>query len=512
MAATAPPVISAEAAEPTSLIRRVASFPTRYMAPLPPPPMWNFRGRFTVFMGVASAISAVVAALAIALEPPQAPLIVALAFGLAGLLSTFYIVQVVPGGSLWTPADFLTFSSIFIIGPVGVIASAAGQASGYALRRRPGPIRVAFAFNSDMINGMIGWAVFQGAQNLHVPGGVFMAALLTGVAYETAGLLHIMLGASLGRRSFVGWSWLGELKFTLPFSVGYAWAALGAAQLFHRIGAVGITMVAVPVILFQGFLVYLARAVHTHQVEIEQNHLERVNLLRDLVIKQRTFVADASHELRTPLTTMSGGLEIMHQFPDIDVAMRQGLVDDALFETRRMTNLVDSLLVLAQLDDGDKVKRSPFAWNELMAAVVPEMEACCAPRAFTADISADLGEGFGDKKWLRELLMIIANNVAGYTPPEATATLSVHRDAEGTVSVVVTDDGPGVPADMVDRIFENFVQLDPSRNGSAPGLGLAIARSIATAHNGTIAAEELQPHGLRVTARIPSAADAPEQP
>ena len=493
-------------AGPGSLLRRLAGYPTRYLAPLPPPAALLFRGWFGVYLVASSVVSVVATALALAKGP--APGSAALALGVASALSVFYVVQVVPGGSLWTPADFLIFSAIFILGPVGVVAIAVGEASGYALRRRPSATLIAYAADSQLINAMIAWLLFRGCEAVHLPGGAYAAALLTGAVYECVGLLHVMLGTSLGTRRFVGWNWLTELKFTLPFSIGYAWAAVGAARLYQTVGLLGVSMVAIPVILFQGFLVYLARAVYSHQMETEANHQSRVQLLRDLVARQRTFVADASHELRTPLTTMSGGLEIMHQFPDIDADMRKGLVADALGETQRMANLVDSLLVLAQLEDGEHIKPVAFHWADLATSVGDAAKQLCAPRIVTAEISADLGEGFGDPVWLRRLFTILASNVAENTPTETHALFTVDRGSDGLVCATLADDGPGVPEAMIDQIFENFVQVDRSRQGSAPGLGLAIARVIVGAHGGTIGAEDVDPHGLRVVVRIPAAQES----
>jgi signal transduction histidine kinase len=503
MAVRLPMTMSPEKISPGSLLGKLAALPTRFLAPLPPITVLRYRGRFGVFLTFTTVVSALIVVLSLWKGP--APGLLALGFFLACLLSTFYIVEVVPGGSLWTPADFLTFSAIFILGPTGIVTAALGQGTGYALRRRPGPTRIVYTINSDLINGAVAWGVFQGARHIHVPGGSFGAALLTGAAYDFVGLLHLMLGTSLGRNKFVGWSWLAEMRFTLPFTIGYAWAAMGADQLYSnpKLGGVGLTMVAVPVILFQGFLVYLARAVHLHHLEIEAGHEERLNLLQELVDKQRGFIADAAHELRTPLTTVSGGLELMEAVPDMDPAQRQELVDNALVEARRMSNLVNSLLELAQLDTGEPLPRVPFSWDDLIGPAVDDMKKRCGPRTLITNVGKDLGEGEGDVRRLRRIFEILADNVAAHTPPESAAKLEVSKREDGIMYIALEDNGPGVPAAMIDRTFERFVQLDPSRHDDAPGMGLAIARSIAVAHNGSIGAQEVKPHGLRVVVRIP---------
>jgi signal transduction histidine kinase len=492
----------------SALRRAVTHYLSRYIAPLPPAARWNHRGRFAAYVGLTTAVSAALVTLAFLAWPM--PGLLALGFVVASALSTFYIVQVVPEGSLWTPADFFTFSAMFILGPPGVITAALGQTLGYSLRRRPPPVRVLYTLNSDLINGMLAWLVYYELQRTQLPGGVFTAALCTGALYECASLFHLMLGTTLGRRQFVGWSWIPELKFTLPFAVGYAWAALGAASLNSRLGAVGISMVAIPVVLFQGFLVYLARAVHLHQLERDADNQERVHLLQELVVKQRGFVADAAHELRTPLTTLAGGLEVLQGVPDMEESQRQELIEDALGGARRLNNLVDSLLELAALDASDRLESVEFDWNDLMEQVAAEMAGRCAPRSLTTVIQPDLGHGFGDVRWLRQLCAILANNVAAHTPPSTHVRLAVGGGVAGAVRIELEDDGPGVPPGMTERIFERFVQIDPSRHGAAPGLGLAIARSIASAHGGSIRAEPVTPHGLRVLIRLPAVERAPD--
>ena len=505
--ATAPSPALARPPSTAAWPRRLAVFLTKYLAPLPPPPKFIYRGRFAAYLGLLGISAVAIAAYALFSGRPVTSNydvgLLALLLICMCALSCFYIVEVVPGGTLWTPADFLTFSAIFILGPIGVVSAALGQGLGYALRRHPNRYMVGYTITTDMVNGMVGWLVFTAYQHYHLGGGTFAAALVTGAVYDLVNLLLLMMGVSLGKHAFVGWGWLSEMKFTLPFTVGYAWAALGAAKLDAGIGPVAISMVAIPVVLFQGFLVYLSHEVHLHGLETEAAHAERVNLLQELVVKQRGFVADAAHELRTPLTTMAGGLEIMSEFPDMDEAQRRQLVADALGESRRMQNLVDSLLELAQLDTGEETKRRSFNWTNLMHSAAQEMETIFAPRKFTTEFGTDLGDGYGDEPRLRRLMVILANNVAAHTPEDAIAKLTVNRREDGIINIALEDDGPGIPSVMIDRTFERFVQIDPSRHDQAPGLGLSIARSIATIHDGSIGAQEVLPHGLRVVVRIP---------
>jgi signal transduction histidine kinase len=203
-------------------------------------------------------------------------------------------------------------------------------------------------------------------------------------------------------------------------------------------------------------------------------------------------------------------LELMQAIPDMVLEQRQELVDNALVEARRMSNLVNSLLELAELDSGQELPRAPFNWNELISSAVDAMKKRISPRSLTTDINAKIGDGAGDVRRLLRIFEILADNVAAHTPPETTAKLEANRRDDGIIYIALEDDGPGVPSAMIDRTFERFVQLDPSRHDDAPGMGLAIARSIAVAHNGSIGAQEAKPHGLRVVVRIPPPDQSPE--
>ncbi len=226
--------------------------------------------------------------------------------------------------------------------------------------------------------------------------------------------------------------------------------------------------------------------------------------LEAVIIKQRRFVADASHELRTPLTTVSSCLEMIHHYPEMPEPQRTTVLDDALHEAQQMARLVDDLLTLASMDSGERLQRAPFDWSALLEPAVNDARRDAAPRAVKADIANDLGTGVGDVRALQQLITILVGNVTAHTPPGTTITIAAqHATAPAAgVELTISDDGPGVPEAMRESIFERFVRVDPARHGDATGLGLAIARAIVANHGGTISANPVEPHGLRVTAVI----------
>ena len=216
----------------------------------------------------------------------------------------------------------------------------------------------------------------------------------------------------------------------------------------------------------------------------------------------RQFFADASHELRTPLASLRANAELYQQgaLPDrrqVDEAMRR-----ITLESQRMSGLVDDMLRLARLDQQPGHEHEPVD----VTALVTE----CAQRARTNDpgrtwhthIAGGL-EATGDEELLRRAIDNLLANVHAHTPDDAVATITAAR-RNGSVSIEIGDDGPGVPAGQLPHIFERFYRAAAPSHRPGSGLGLAIVTAIATAHNGTAEATLNDPHGLRVTLTVPA--------
>jgi signal transduction histidine kinase len=218
--------------------------------------------------------------------------------------------------------------------------------------------------------------------------------------------------------------------------------------------------------------------------------------LEDSAARQRRFVADASHELRSPLTAIRTGLEVGLAHPDRapwpEIARR------AVRQSRRLEQLIAELLVLARADAGQvAARRQPVD----LAALLAGLRAATPAPGISVDIVIPAGTATtGNSDDLSRMFRNLLDNAARYARHRVliTARITGAAGPDGIV-VEIADDGPGIPAEERERVFGRFVRLDASRehaSGSA-GLGLAIAREIATAHGATIVLADAEGGGTR---------------
>ena len=221
--------------------------------------------------------------------------------------------------------------------------------------------------------------------------------------------------------------------------------------------------------------------------------------------RQREFVADASHELRTPITVIRGQLEVLaaqRDPPAAEVRRVQQLVEA---EIARTTRLIDDLLVLAQADRTGFLRIEPVD-------VRPFLEELWDGLSLTAERRFELGplpNGTlrADPDRLAQALRNLARNAIEHTRPSTgLVRLEVDRAGAARLSFAVIDDGPGIPPEEREPIFERFHRTDParSRDRGGAGLGLAIVLAIASAHGGSVrAGEGRSGRGARVELTLP---------
>ncbi len=228
----------------------------------------------------------------------------------------------------------------------------------------------------------------------------------------------------------------------------------------------------------------------------------------------RSFVADASHELRTPLASIRGYAELVHRAPEDLGPTAERSLDRIESEAIRMTGLVEDLLLLARLDAGRQLDRSPVDLAALAVDGVMDAHAASPDRTWTLDLPDDADDLVvtGDEAGLRQVMANLLANARTHTPPGTRVNVRLGRDGDAVV-LDVADDGPGIPAGLRPALFHRFTRGDVARNrtGGSTGLGLAIAEAIVTEHHGTISvrsatADEDGSPGTTFTVRLPHAA------
>ncbi|WP_407708985.1 sensor histidine kinase [Arthrobacter nitrophenolicus] len=212
--------------------------------------------------------------------------------------------------------------------------------------------------------------------------------------------------------------------------------------------------------------------------------------------KVRQFVADASHELRTPLTAIRGYTELMRMTEDFTPDGQKSLAR-VQSQSERMTALVEDLLLLARLDEGQPLKLSEVDLTQLVVESVSDEKVMAPAHTWRLELPDEPVLVNGDAAQLRQVLMNLLSNARKHTPAGTTVVTGVGTTSEGAAVVTVTDDGGGIPEEFVDHVFSRFARADAARKGAGDqagasaaegtsGLGLSIVQSIIEAHGGKV--------------------------
>lgn len=233
--------------------------------------------------------------------------------------------------------------------------------------------------------------------------------------------------------------------------------------------------------------------------------------------KLKQFIADASHELRNPLASIRGYAELTRrergQLP-ANTSYALGRVEA---EAVRMSSLVEDLLLLARLDSGPAIDVAPVDLAELLVNAVSDARAAGPDHHWSLDLSSlerpdqPPTVAIGDRNRLHQAVVNLLGNARTHTPPGTSVHADLRVDGPDIV-IEVADNGPGIPPDIKDRVFERFTRGDDSRarTGDQPvgstGLGLAIVDAVAEAHHGTVQVRSV-PGDTRFELRLPLAVD-----
>ena len=199
---------------------------------------------------------------------------------------------------------------------------------------------------------------------------------------------------------------------------------------------------------------------------------------------RKEFVANASHELRTPLFSLAGFLELLTD-EDLDEATRREFLATTRSQVERLTNLATDLLDLSRMDAGRiRIERDEVELGDVARVVVDDFAALADASGHALVLEGDDVWAFADEERVQQILRALVGNAIVHTPAGTTVQIRVERRLD-RVALVVADDGPGIPPEHLERVFQRFYRVEGGQ-AFGSGLGLAIARELAGRMDGAV--------------------------
>lgn len=217
------------------------------------------------------------------------------------------------------------------------------------------------------------------------------------------------------------------------------------------------------------------------------------------------FVANVSHEIRTPLTSIKGYTQLLESQkakvdPDLHV-----FLEKIITNTERMISLFNDLLNLSVIESQNIMKFEEFDLKDLIYTIAGNIRTNYPNKKINITKDIQLTAITGDVRLMEQVVSNLIDNACKYSGDNISISISTYaKDNKGYIAVV--DDGPGIPKEHIQRIFERFYRVDSSRETSrGTGLGLSIVKHIITKHGGRIWAESEEPHGTKFVIELPLA-------
>jgi two-component system OmpR family sensor kinase len=237
---------------------------------------------------------------------------------------------------------------------------------------------------------------------------------------------------------------------------------------------------------------------------------ELLGRLEASLTQQRQFMADASHELRTPVATARTAASVALQQPRRDEHDYRETLAIVEQQTARLSRIVDDMFTLARADAGNyPFHRTPMYLDEVVDEVVRAARVLASPKDVSIEPTTVSSAVFtGDEDLIRRLLVNLLDNAVRHAPRGSTVRADLERAPDG-YAISITDQGPGIPSAMQPHIFERFYRADAARgrgqSDGGAGLGLALARWIASVHGGDVTLARSCPTGTTFTVSLPTA-------
>jgi heavy metal sensor kinase len=235
---------------------------------------------------------------------------------------------------------------------------------------------------------------------------------------------------------------------------------------------------------------------------------ELLGRLETSLLQQRRFMADASHELRTPVTVTRTAATVALQQEHRDEADYRDTLRIVEQQAARLSRVVNDMFTLARADTGSyPIRNTPMYLDEVIDEVVRAARVVAATKEVSVEATVVPSASFsGDEELIRRMIVNLVDNAVRHTPSGSNVRVELDETDVG-YAIAVKDQGPGIPAEIREQIFERFFRGDVSRRWSAQdgaGLGLALARWIGRAHGGDVVLARSSPSGSTFVISLPS--------
>lgn len=238
---------------------------------------------------------------------------------------------------------------------------------------------------------------------------------------------------------------------------------------------------------------------------MSQSFTEKIEHLERMASLQNEFIGNVSHEVRNPIFAVGGYLEAL-AVPGMSDAKRELYAEKALSNLQRLTNLFNDLIEIARLEyREDLVHREPFVLSDLIEEVVEVLTPKGLEKNVYLKVELEICAVLADRNRIRQVLINLVENAIAYSD---SGTVTVRAScSDEYVNVEVADEGRGMSADHLERIFDRFYRVDPdrSRKSGGTGLGLSIVRQILQAHGESISVESEPGTGSTFRFKLPEA-------
>ncbi|MCF7668175.1 MAG: PAS domain-containing protein [Verrucomicrobia bacterium] len=229
--------------------------------------------------------------------------------------------------------------------------------------------------------------------------------------------------------------------------------------------------------------------------------------IKQLENTRKEFVANVSHELRTPLSLIKGYVETLLSGAKDEPPIAARFLQIIQKHADRLTFLIEDLLTISRLESGPVIlNRSPASLHAMTTHVIDDMNSSITDKTFTIENRVPTGLSANiDSDRFEQVLSNLVDNAIKYGQNGVRIVISGHYTNNKFVELEVSDNGPGIPEDALERIFERFYRVDRgrSREQGGTGLGLSIVKHIVQSHGGRVHAQSKLGHGTTFFITVP---------